>query len=389
MKKLNIYSRIGRRWQADLFNMDFKNASFNFGQNDLKVNKHKIPSLLSKFKSKFQNNLHYVLWNNCSNKKIADIEKYDLIMSHQKFFVTNKPYFIHLENGLALIDYNFSNFNIINKYRIKKEVEKTNFKGFAFYSETSRKSYYALWKDVFDVKKYDLGVLPIFTYDNPLITENFIEKKYSDFEKRKTKAMFAAAEFVLKGGVELFYAVESLQKDVNIEIEFITSLKTIPISILEKLRTSDFVKLTEFNLPQREFYKKLMDADFIVHPTFFDSHSIVLIEALKNALPIITTDTFANREYIYGNGYLILNPYNTYDENYFPTDKRHHEVIISDIKVKKNISDNMIIEIENHIRSIIKDLNSFSKNSFLLGTNYSNKVIQKSLNEIVLRMMKN
>jgi len=368
MKKINIYTKIGRRWQSDLFSQNFRNILFNYGKNSYtyKYNKYRKIKNLNTLKKIISNNFKFVIWNNSLKREIPEPSMYDLVISHQRFFYTAKPYIIYIENGLALVNYCPENFNRINKKRIKKKVEEMNFLGFLFYSETARKSFYALFSDLFDVSKYDLGVLNIFTYDNPLITEEFIKNKYSDIKIRPIKIIFCGSQFLLKGGNELIESVIRLSKNYEIKLECITQKTTIPQNTYDKINKNSNIEITDFNLSQQEFYKKLMNSDIIVHPTFFDTHSIVLIEAMKNGLPIITTDTFANVEYVIPgkNGYLINNPFNIYDKKLLPKDKRCHGKIINEIIEYENrkINSDTVDNISKSIEKILSEIDNYHFN---------------------------
>lgn len=55
----------------------------------------------------------------------------------------------------------------------------------------------------------------------------------------------------------------------------------------------------------------LDEFDILIFPTVYESLGMVALEALSAGLGIITTDTFALREFVHHdkNGYLIENPY--------------------------------------------------------------------------------
>jgi UDP-glucose:(heptosyl)LPS alpha-1,3-glucosyltransferase len=103
----------------------------------------------------------------------------------------------------------------------------------------------------------------------------------------ETVALFAAMNYRLKGLVPLLHALSRLAADVPFRLLVLGNPRTGPYQRLaRRLGVADLVCFGGFCSPMREAY---FASDFLVHPTFYDPCSLVVLEALACGLPVITT----------------------------------------------------------------------------------------------------
>ncbi len=115
-----------------------------------------------------------------------------------------------------------------------------------------------------------------------------------DISPRDVVALFAATNYRLKGLEPLLRAVQRLcargefrRMMPPFTLVVAGSPKTARYEKLARaLGVADYIKFVGHCSPMREGY---FAADFLVHPTFYDPCSLVVLEALSCALPVITT----------------------------------------------------------------------------------------------------
>jgi UDP-glucose:(heptosyl)LPS alpha-1,3-glucosyltransferase len=131
----------------------------------------------------------------------------------------------------------------------------------------------------------------------------------------ETVALFVATNYRLKGLVPLLYAVQSLaarsefRAARGFRLVVAGNSKTGPyLRLARRLGVEQHVKFIG-HCPNisRQFYA----ADFLVHPTFYDPCSLVVLEALACGLPVVTTRFNGASELLHPlrEGYVIDNPH--------------------------------------------------------------------------------
>jgi UDP-glucose:(heptosyl)LPS alpha-1,3-glucosyltransferase len=100
-------------------------------------------------------------------------------------------------------------------------------------------------------------------------------------------ALFVAMNYRLKGLDPLLRAVAVLPRREAFKLVVIGHPKTAPHQKLaDRLRASDRVVFAGFHADPRDAY---FGADLLVHPTFYDPCSLVVLEAQACGLPVITS----------------------------------------------------------------------------------------------------
>ncbi|MCW8914468.1 MAG: glycosyltransferase [Magnetovibrio sp.] len=123
------------------------------------------------------------------------------------------------------------------------------------------------------------------------------------------KFLFISTQFEIKGGAALLNAFEELSKTVpNVELHLVTHL---PPAFQDRVDAHPNIYVHEANLTRDEISQKFLSTHHVlVHPTYFDSFGMVVLEALAHGLPVITTDIYALPELVQDgkNGILCTPP---------------------------------------------------------------------------------
>ena len=228
-----------------------------------------------------------------------------------KFINTNKSFFTYVETGLGVFSFNTRKVNYLNFSLLTWFMKRRNFSGFIFYSKMAEKSLRAIFAsysatELFD--KFNLGVIYPYTPEvkSNSNTENLDSKV---LEKKVKRILFCSSSFNLKGGRELVGAFNRLKNNYSIELYAVTDLNEAEKVTLD----SKGIHFMQFGSNSNEYYKLIEKSDIIVHPTYFDTHALALLEANKAGLPFVATDTFALSELVSeGSGIFVTSPYAPY-----------------------------------------------------------------------------
>src|SRR5262249_14677788 len=100
-------------------------------------------------------------------------------------------------------------------------------------------------------------------------------------------ALFAAMNYRLKGLEPLLHAVRRLPAERRFRLAVVGSPRTAAFERLAaRLGIAGRVRFLGYCADMRDSY---FGADFLVHPTFYDPCSLVVLEALACGLPVITS----------------------------------------------------------------------------------------------------
>jgi len=121
--------------------------------------------------------------------------------------------------------------------------------------------------------------------------------------------LFVAMNYRLKGLAPLIRALARVPRDVSLKIAVVGHPKFARYERLaESLGVQDRVIFFGFRASPKDAY---FAADFLVHPTFYDPCSLVVLEALACGLPVITTRYNGAGELLSppSNGFVIDDPH--------------------------------------------------------------------------------
>ncbi len=240
-----------------------------------------------------------------------------LFLSYGCFLITNRPYCIYIENGLALFNFDYKlAMNPISKILFTFFVKNDHLKYLIFMSEAAKKSFFSTLsinksiKSILDKKSI---IVP------PILTKNTIEPKIFS---GKLKLLFVGL-FYMKGGLQLINAFENLLKKYsNIHLTIVTPVNLINQSDLSRIKNNSNITLFDAVLQKEEMDSLYKNNDIFVLPTFRDSSPLVLLEAVTWGMPIIANDQYAVRDVAHHNFNAILfdnHPLKDYD----PVTMRH------------------------------------------------------------------
>jgi UDP-glucose:(heptosyl)LPS alpha-1,3-glucosyltransferase len=122
-------------------------------------------------------------------------------------------------------------------------------------------------------------------------------------------ALFVAMNYRLKGLGPLLHAVRLLPRESPFRLVVVGNRKTAPFEQLaQRLGVVDRVL---FLGPRRDVHNCYFAADFLVHPTFYDPCSLVILEATACGLPVITSCYNGASELLHPpqDGYVIGDPH--------------------------------------------------------------------------------
>jgi UDP-glucose:(heptosyl)LPS alpha-1,3-glucosyltransferase len=125
----------------------------------------------------------------------------------------------------------------------------------------------------------------------------------------ETVALFVAMNYRLKGLEPLLHAVRRLPPASAFRLVVAGNRRTQPHERLaRRLGIADRV---HFLGPRRDMLNCYFAADFLVHPTFYDPCSLVVLEALACGLPVITSRYNGASELLQPprDGYVIDDPH--------------------------------------------------------------------------------
>ncbi len=127
----------------------------------------------------------------------------------------------------------------------------------------------------------------------------------------ETVALFAAMNYRLKGLEPLLYAVARLFATPAAPFRLLV-VGNSDSRAYERLATRlGIAERVRFAGPCRDMRNAYFAADFLVHPTFYDPCSLVVLEALACALPVVTTRANGASELLHPlqEGYVIDDPH--------------------------------------------------------------------------------
>lgn len=282
----------------------------------------------------------------------SNIKEDIIIEPGSRLIKTKKKYICYCENGLGILSYNMKKNNYLNKKIATHMMKKENFLGFVFYSQAARISAYNLFGDI--IKEKDLGV--IYPYCKvPELTHNYNENIFT--------IGFCSSLFILKGGRELVDAyIEISSKYDGINLNLLTRKSDIPNDYLSKITKQPFINITEFNLDNESYYRHINNWSILVHPTYFDSIPLSIIEFVNLNKPVLATNVYAIPECISDKN-LLPDVKNIFNNNFLPNknvflDNEIIKLSKPSEKYSHKLKDDLIIKLEEILKNKGKHLNN-------------------------------
>lgn len=215
----------------------------------------------------------------------------DLFFTYGCMLLTNKPYCVYIENGVALYNYDTSiAANPIARWIFSFLIRQKNCKKLIFMSEAGQKSFFA-------TVPYSKRTREIALEKSIQIYPLIESKNLSPKQSRGTLRLLFAGMFYMKGGIELVHAFARIREQYsNVELTIITPLHTVKGSDIDMMKGIPGLNLVEANLNAQAMDEMYQTHDIFMLPTFRDGFGLVLVEAISFAMPIICTDQYATTE---------------------------------------------------------------------------------------------
>ena len=239
----------------------------------------------------------------------------DLFFTYGCFLLTNKPYCVYIENGLAIYNYDHNIAkNPLARLIISFLLKRKNCKKIIFMSEAGMKSFYS-------TVKYSPRTQAI-AHQKSIQIYPLIEDKHATPKQYhgSIKLLFVGI-FYMKGGNELVHAFSRIREHYqNCELSIVTPLKTVSDKDITTMRSVPGLTLIDATLTETEVNELYQKHDIFMLPTFRDGFGLVLVEAISYGMPIICNDQYATTEVaLHGYNALVYpnHPFKDYDPNTF------------------------------------------------------------------------
>jgi hypothetical protein len=243
----------------------------------------------------------------------------DAYGSFNRFLDADKPYFIYLENPLALYHYTIGRISHgAGRKRFQACLNDPNLKYIVCMSEACRSSFETINMPVPDRVK--LKTIYPFVPRNPNITPELVEEK-SKGEYLECLYCVQGSRFVSKGGLEVLSAYERLRKqNVKIHLTVITRLSDLDPEAKKRLEDCPDVSSHDFTYSYEELEQVYARTNVLLQPTSDDSSALTVLEAMKGGCAVIGSKLYALPEMVeHGvNGFLVEPKYWFFDENNVP-----------------------------------------------------------------------
>ena len=257
------------------------------------------------------------------NFRIKFDQEADMFFTFGCLLLTNKPYCVYIENGIALYNYDIKiAAHPIARLLFSLLIRQNNCKRLIFMNQTSQTSFLS----TVPYRKKTLAIIK----NKSAVVYPLIEKKSVAPKKftGKLKLLFVGM-FYIKGGTELTQAYAQLRKTyTNIELTIVTPLQTIKTTDYQNMKQIPGLTLIDAALGEKEMNTLYREHDIFLLPTYRDSAPLVLIEAVSWGMPIICTDQYSIPEIAEDNHNAFVyhnHPLKDYDPTtYRPLGKYHN-----------------------------------------------------------------
>jgi glycosyltransferase involved in cell wall biosynthesis len=273
----------------------------------------------------------------------------DLVLANGGFLLTNRPYIAYIEKATQLFGYAARNHRSwLARFLIRNRLEDSNLRTVVFRTETALNGFRATFADDAQIRRLidEKG-----TWAYPVVQATPTRKT-----SRKVTFFFSSSSFILKGGEQLVDAFNRLSKErSDIKLIIVTKRTTIRPQYLERIKRNSAILLIEANLSLEESRRLLAKSDCLVYPTYSDSFSMVVNEAIVNGLPVISTDFFSIPERVYHgvNGLLVKTPFPNYTRSFVITAEHFTDDCIID-RIVTAADNGTLIPIERFLYNALK-----------------------------------
>lgn len=226
----------------------------------------------------------------------------DIIYACSNFYLGKLPWLVDCEQATSFHRGHYR-FFYSHKRQIEKILSRKNCKRIIPWTEKAKESVLVnygtrVFRDKIEVVPLAIKSTPI-NYNKPKdkIVFLFVGSSNIDFKEN----------FYFKGGLETIKAFKRICKEYDNTELVIRS--HVDQRIRYSINDTENIKLIDRILPKRELEKIYAGSSIFVYPAFM-TPGMAFVEAMNYHLPIITTDYWANSEYVkdFYNGFLVDMP---------------------------------------------------------------------------------
>lgn len=245
--------------------------------------------------------------------------KNDILFANNWFLITNKPYVIYIEKATAIFGYFTNNYNkFLTKVLLLNRLKDPNLKKIIFRTKTAMIWFINTYEKDPLIQKY---IIEKSTYSYPPDNNTFNNSLNRFKNPDIIKLLFVSWSFIMKWWYQLVKVFNKITQNSSkqIELTIITKIDTIDTESLKIIQKNSNIKLINANYSPEELFKQFYNTHHIfVYPTFSDSFSMVINEAISWFLPIITSNFFSIPERVFEwiNWYMFESPYKNYNLNF-------------------------------------------------------------------------
>jgi len=283
-----------------------------------------------------------------------------MVFTYGCLLLTNKPYCVCMENGLALFNYDpHIALHPAAKLILYTCLIDPHLKKLIFLSEAAKASFFSSVKLPTLVKNIISNKSEVCY---PITGRQSLPLKRK-YNTSVVKFLFVGY-FYMKGGMELVNTVIKLNKKFSskYEVYIVTQNKLMRDSDIQWVKTIPNIHLIEADLNSDQMNNLYSQCDAFIYPTYRDSFGLVLLEAISWGLPVICTNQFATKEMVIDNntGFILnkhpmqdydLKTYQIYGKYYQPNIFYHDLFLFQKLRKFKDVENFLYISMEKLINS--------------------------------------
>lgn len=242
-----------------------------------------------------------------------------VIFANGGFLITNRPYFTYIEKATQIYGYTAKNYNrVLSKLLLQFLLSRKNLKNIFFLTE-------AAYKGMLNIPFYNKKIKNLIREKGVVIyppIKNLGKPRIERFKeiKEKISFLYIASSLYGKGGPEMINAFAHFYKEnKNIRLVLVINIESIKSADLKRIEEHGGIELHDYIFSREELFDKFYNRCHILcYPTYSDSFSAVINEAISAYMPIITSDFYSIPERVVDgyNGFLFPATFPNYDKNY-------------------------------------------------------------------------
>lgn len=225
------------------------------------------------------------------NLRIKPFVAEDIIFTFSCLLLTRKPYFVYVENGLSLFNYDLRTAtHPVARFLFSFLIARENCKKIIFMSKAAEKSLKA-------TLRLSPGTQKILEQKSVQIYPAVDRKPASPKKFNGEVKLLFIGMLYIKGGMELVKAFRKIRiKYPEVSLTMVSAFNTIKSEDRKNIAASPGITLRDATLSEKEMDTLYASHHVLVHPTYRDSFPLVLVEAISWGMPLIATDQYGTTE---------------------------------------------------------------------------------------------